>query len=85
MKKEGGLVLKLPSLWYVGIPDRLILLPKARVFFVELKRKGKTARKNQAGWIRTLRQLGFTAGVVAGPEALQKFIETHITFDRMTA
>jgi len=66
-------------MWYIGIPDRLILLPKARVIFVELKRYGKDARPNQSRWIRRLRKLGFHALVVAGATELKLFINQYIT------
>lgn len=78
VEKVKGVILKLPSLWYTGIPDRLILLPKARVIFVELKKKGKKARKNQLRWIRVLRALGFKALVVAGSEQLEKFMRKYL-------
>lgn len=71
-------MLKLPAIWYTGIPDRIVLLSGGRIFFVELKKKGYVARENQKRWIRVLRRLGFRAGVVAGPEALDKFITTHV-------
>lgn len=86
VKDAGGLTIKLPALWYVGIPDRLVLLPGARIFFIELKQRKKKATEHQAKWIRRLRSLGFNAGTVAGSEALDKFLETHVkTFDRMAA
>jgi VRR-NUC domain len=78
VKKKKGVILKLPALWYTGIPDRLILLPQARVIFVELKRKGKKARKNQIRWIKLLRSLGFKAMVVAGTEQLNKFMDKYL-------
>jgi len=78
VKAEGGLVLKLPSHWYRGIPDRLVLLPRARIFFIELKRRGKKARANQRRWIKLLRRLGFVAGVIEGHEALDRFISKHL-------
>lgn len=70
-------------MWYTGIPDRLVLLPGAVVVFVELKRGGSSSREaklrpNQVQWIKTLRRLGFTAGLVSGPEALADFLERYV-------
>lgn len=78
VEKIGGIIIKLPALWYTGIPDRLILLPKARVIFIELKRKGKKAERNQRRWIRLLRKMGFKAVVVAGTAQLNKFMEKYL-------
>lgn len=42
-----------------GIPDRMILIPGGYLVFVELKRKGKTARKIQIKMAEKLRKFGF--------------------------
>lgn len=64
VKKHGGLCIKLPAIWYAGIPDRLVLLPGGKVLFVELKRPiGGVFEKLQPLWIRKLRKLGFTVHV----------------------
>src|ERR1700691_6057280 len=59
VKKAGGLIIKLPALWYIGIPDRMILLSGPTIYFVELKRNKKKASVRQKKWIIRLRQLGF--------------------------
>ncbi len=41
VKKLGGLALKFTSSTYTGMPDRLVLMPKGKVYFVELKSTGK--------------------------------------------
>jgi hypothetical protein len=78
VREAKGLIIKLPAFWYAGIPDRLILLPQARLFFVELKVKHKKARLNQEAWIKKLRALGFRAGTIRGSEALKKFTNDHL-------
>jgi len=78
VKKAHGLILKLNPLWYIGIPDRLILLPKAKIFFVELKRYGEKPRRNQVRWLTLLQRLGFPALTVAGKVELKTFIREHI-------
>ena len=42
VKESGGLALKLVCPGWSGVPDRLILLPGARVFFAETKDTGKS-------------------------------------------
>lgn len=45
LKKEietlGGLSLKFTSPGMAGVPDRLVLLPKGKICFVEVKAPGK--------------------------------------------
>lgn len=59
VKRKGGIFLKLTS--FVGIPDRLMLLPNGEVIFVELKRPCERPRKIQLHWLGALNQLGFLA------------------------
>ena len=44
VKKAGGLALKFVSPGFTGVPDRIILMPGARVYFAETKDLGKTPR-----------------------------------------
>ena len=57
--KHGVMCLKLTSPGFIGVPDRMILLPGARVIFVELKQPGKNERKRQKYVQGLLRKLGF--------------------------
>jgi len=78
VKKAGGLCIKLPAAWYRGIPDRMILLPGGRIFFVELKvLKGRTT-PHQEKYIFILTKLGFKSDIIKGPTQLQEFIDAHI-------
>lgn len=51
-ERKGWLCLKYTNPWLIGMPDRLILLPKGRCAWVELKSAGEKPRK-----IQTLRHL----------------------------
>jgi hypothetical protein len=59
VKKMGGICPKFVSPGFDGVPDRLVLLPNAKLAFVELKAKGKKMRPLQVKRKRTLEQLGF--------------------------
>lgn len=59
VKAAGGLCLKWESPGYVGVPDRMILLPGGYILFVELKAPGKKERPRQRVVQRILRDLGF--------------------------
>lgn len=57
----GGLCLKWMCPGWSGVPDRILLLPGGRVYFVELKRpKGSRTSELQKWWKRKLEALGFT-------------------------
>lgn len=67
----GGICLKLPAIYYTGIPDRLCLLPGGRVFFVETKTTKAKLRPRQGYVKRKLEALGFRVYVVDGPLQLE--------------
>lgn len=41
VKKLGGMCLKFVSPGFTGVPDRIVLMPGCRIWFVELKTQGK--------------------------------------------
>lgn len=57
---NGGLTLKLPAVYYAGIPDRVVLY-NGKIVFIELKREGQYPRLLQEMWIKRLTDLGFLA------------------------
>lgn len=59
VEKGGGLCVKLNPVGYVGLPDRLCLLPGGVVMFVEVKRpKGGVVAPLQMWWRNKLIGLG---------------------------
>lgn len=75
VKARGGLCLKWVCPGWSGVPDRILLLPGAKVFFAELKRpKGSKVGPLQNWWRKTLKKLGFTVWHVYTPEDL-KYID----------
>lgn len=63
VKEEGGLALKFISPGWSGVPDRIILMPDARVYFAETKDQGGKPRPRQRYVHDRLRALGFTVFV----------------------
>ena len=57
--KCGALCLKFVSPGFTGVPDWIILLPGAKVIFVELKKPKEKERARQKYVHRLLRGLGF--------------------------
>jgi hypothetical protein len=59
VRGAGGLCVKLNPAGYVGIPDRLVVLPGGRVLFIEVKKpKGGVVGKLQYVWRDRLREMG---------------------------
>ena len=74
VKRHGGLCLKWVCPGWAGVPDRVILLPKGRVIFAELKRpKGGKLDTRQKWWARKLTSLGFNHWVLWDDMDLQLF------------
>jgi hypothetical protein len=60
IERRGGLCLKWICPGWLGVPDRLCLLPGGTVVFVETKRPaGGKRSKMQEWWARKLNALGF--------------------------
>lgn len=70
VKEEGGMCPKLVSPGTDGMPDRLIMLPKARIGFVEVKAPGAKPKPLQERRHKQLRDLGFHVSVLDDPEQI---------------
>lgn len=70
VKAKGGLAPKFISPGLDGVPDRLVLLPKGRIAFIELKAEGKTLRPLQVRRKRQLEALGFSVYCIDKPEQI---------------
>ncbi|HGH7602135.1 TPA: VRR-NUC domain-containing protein [Streptococcus pyogenes] len=70
VKKQGGLCPKFVSPGFDGMPDRIILMPKRRIAFAELKAKGNKPRLLQLSRHRLLRSLGFKVYVIDDPDQI---------------
>ena len=74
VKAEGGMCPKLVSPGTDGMPDRMVLLPKGRIGFVEVKAPGKKPRPLQQRRHEQLRDLGFTVSVLDDPEQIPEIL-----------
>ena len=75
VKSSGGLALKLVSPGFDGIPDRMVLMPKGRIAFVEVKAPGKKPRQLQLSRHKLLRRMGFKVYVIDRAEQIGKIIK----------
>lgn len=78
VKAAGGLCIKLPSIWYRGVPDRMVLLPGGRVYFVELKAVRGRVSVHQVRFQTFLQSLGFTSVIIRGESELLSFLEAYV-------
>ena len=59
VEKHGGKAYKFVSPGMSGVPDRIVLFPGGRLFFVELKAPSKNLEPLQVKRKKELEQLGF--------------------------
>jgi hypothetical protein len=65
-----GWALKFHCLSFTGMPDRMVLLPGGRIFFVELKDRGVNPGPRQRVVHEWLHRQGFNIRVINTPELL---------------
>ncbi|WP_029200900.1 VRR-NUC domain-containing protein [Oribacterium sp. NK2B42] len=70
VKKTGGICPKWVSPGFDGMPDRIVLLPGAKIGFVEVKAPGKKPRPLQVSRLTLLRKLGFKVYVLDEPDQI---------------
>lgn len=75
VKALGGIALKLYGNMYAGIPDRLIIMPKGKTYFVELKSEGIAPRKLQLVRHDELRKMGHEVFVIDTDTKLKDFLK----------
>lgn len=73
VQARRGLCLKLTG--YVGIPDRLVLMPGCKIAFIETKAPGKKLRKNQIAMKVRLKRLGFLAYKIDQLEDIDRILD----------
>lgn len=74
VRQNGGVCWKFTSPGIAGVPDRIILMPKGHIAFVEVKAPGEKPRPLQLSRHRLLRKLGFKVYVLDALEDIEKII-----------
>ena len=72
---KGGLALKWVSPGYSGVPDRIVLMPGGKVYFVELKNGAKEPDPLQKIVHRELIKLGFDVRTIGFNHEISDFID----------
>ncbi len=75
VKKHGGICPKFVSPGFSGMPDRIVLLPKGKFAFVELKAPNKKPRPLQVVRHKLLMGLGFRVYVIDEMEQIGGVID----------
>lgn len=75
VKKLGGIAYKFISPGNVGVPDRIIIMPNGKIYFVELKTDKGKLTELQNRQINMIKNLGQEVVVVYGKSGADEFIE----------
>lgn len=76
VKIKKGLCIKLLPFVFSGLPDRMVLLPGARIHFIELKRpKGGRVSPRQRIVFAMFENLGFPVHILNTKELIKEFFE----------
>lgn len=74
-KKRNGMAFKFVSPGLSGVPDRLVLLPRGRIGFIELKAPGKKLCKLQEKRKSQLEALGFLVFCIDSKEEVEVVLD----------
>jgi len=76
VKKLGGKAPKWTAPGNTGVPDRIVILPGGRVYFIECKKpKGSKTSARQKLWHRYLSDLGANVRQTFTKEEVDEFIK----------
>lgn len=74
VKQMGGLAYKFVSPGNSGVPDRIILMPGGKIYFVELKREGGQLTNLQKRQINRIQKLDCQVDVLHGMVEVSNFL-----------
>lgn len=75
VKKLGGLANKFVSPGNAGVPDRIIIMPNGRIYFVELKTEKGKLTELQNRQIQKIRNMQQEVRIVYGKAGADDFIK----------
>ena len=75
VKKAGGKAYKFESPGNDGVPDRMVLFPGNKIYFVELKAPGKKPRPLQEKQMNVIKSFGCWVFVIDSKDGVEQFIE----------
>ena len=76
IEKMGGRCLKWVCPGNAGVPDRIVLLPKHKMIFIEFKDQNYEPTALQEWWGDELKRLGFKWRIIRGIDEAHEFIKS---------
>lgn len=74
VEKISGLAIKFTSPYFTGLPDRVVMLPGRKFFWVETKSTGDKMSKRQQLVRKQLLKMGFEVEVIDDQQKLDDFL-----------
>lgn len=74
VRQAKGLCFKLKFVGLMGAPDRLVLMPGGRFYFVEVKQATGSLEPSQVNLFPRLEAIGFKVHLLYGVEAVAQFV-----------
>ena len=74
VEMSGGWALKFVSPGISGVPDRIVLYPEGKIYFVELKRPGAKMRILQKKIAAAIAKFGFKVFLIDRKEGVDNFV-----------
>lgn len=79
IQELGGMALKFTSPSQAGVPDRIILMPEGKIYFVEMKCETGRVRAIQKYIFEKFEKLGFKVHIINSDDAIKSFMEKIIS------
>ena len=80
VKSAGGMALKFSAQFKAGVPDRIVLMPKGKIYFVELKRENGVVSEIQQHTFAEFAKFGFPVRIINSVKMIENFI-AEVTAD----
>ena len=74
VKKVGGMALKFISPSCAGVPDRIVLMPNKKIYFVEMKSEVGKISNIQKYIFKKFSELGFKVYILNSEEKIKNFL-----------
>ncbi|NLC41156.1 MAG: VRR-NUC domain-containing protein [Clostridiaceae bacterium] len=75
VEERGGLCYKFVSPGNKGVPDRIVITPSGRVYFVEIKSSSGAPSKMQLWQIAELKRRNCDVRILQGRDQIKSFLE----------
>lgn len=74
VRRSGGECIKFVSPGNAGVPDRIVMMPRGKIHFIELKAPGEKPRALQMAVHARFKRLGFPVTVIDSVKGVEAFV-----------